>query len=285
MGDEDLALLAAVCANPEDDTPRLVYADWLEDHDLPERAEFIRVQCELARLACEVPGYCSSGMGECWPCLQADELRRRERELLTGRWHEWFAVFSAVPTLCGNLPDPGGFDRSHFRRVTFARGFVDSVTCTAADFLAHADALLWHPGLTDECGTCNGRGKSAYLIGAFGPFPNGCPRCDGGRVPRPCPPTAQPITRVTLTTWPDVSSLRLPGSGGHWHWFDDAPAVSYDLGGLIPSDRTADQSGVIKAVCEKRWPRVAFEVRGVAATPPGDPLPPDPRVFATVQGY
>jgi uncharacterized protein (TIGR02996 family) len=45
------ALLRAVCENPDDDTPRLVYADWLQEngskHDRA-RAEFIRVQCELA---------------------------------------------------------------------------------------------------------------------------------------------------------------------------------------------------------------------------------------------
>src|SRR6187397_1813565 len=44
------ALLAAVCALPDDDTTRLVFADWLEENGEPERAEFIRVQCEAARL-------------------------------------------------------------------------------------------------------------------------------------------------------------------------------------------------------------------------------------------
>ena len=34
--------------NPEDDAPRLVYADWLDEQGDP-RGEFIRVQCELAR--------------------------------------------------------------------------------------------------------------------------------------------------------------------------------------------------------------------------------------------
>jgi len=43
------ALLAAIRAAPEDDAPRLVYADWLEEHGQPEWAEFIRVQCQLAR--------------------------------------------------------------------------------------------------------------------------------------------------------------------------------------------------------------------------------------------
>lgn len=42
--------LAAVCASPDDDLPRLVFADWLDEHGDPARAEFIRVQCELATL-------------------------------------------------------------------------------------------------------------------------------------------------------------------------------------------------------------------------------------------
>ena len=48
MSDET-ALLAAIRAAPDDDAPRLIYADWLDEHGQPERAEFIRVQCELAR--------------------------------------------------------------------------------------------------------------------------------------------------------------------------------------------------------------------------------------------
>jgi uncharacterized protein (TIGR02996 family) len=45
-----LALLAAVRANPADDLPRLVLADWLRENGQPERADFIEVQCEIARL-------------------------------------------------------------------------------------------------------------------------------------------------------------------------------------------------------------------------------------------
>jgi uncharacterized protein (TIGR02996 family) len=51
---EEQALLATIFATPEDDAPRLIYADWLDEHGQPERAEFIRVQCELAR---EKPAY------------------------------------------------------------------------------------------------------------------------------------------------------------------------------------------------------------------------------------
>jgi len=42
-------LLAAVKAAPDDDLPRLVLADWLEEHDSPDWAEFIRSQCMLDR--------------------------------------------------------------------------------------------------------------------------------------------------------------------------------------------------------------------------------------------
>jgi uncharacterized protein (TIGR02996 family) len=40
------ALFAAVCERPWDDSVRLIYADWLEEHGHPERAGFIRFQIE-----------------------------------------------------------------------------------------------------------------------------------------------------------------------------------------------------------------------------------------------
>ncbi len=47
MTADERAMLAAVVADPDADLLRLVYADWLDDHGRPERAEFIRLQCEL----------------------------------------------------------------------------------------------------------------------------------------------------------------------------------------------------------------------------------------------
>jgi uncharacterized protein (TIGR02996 family) len=44
------ALYAAVCAAPDDDTPRLVLADWLDEHDDPHRAAHIRAEVQLHRL-------------------------------------------------------------------------------------------------------------------------------------------------------------------------------------------------------------------------------------------
>jgi uncharacterized protein (TIGR02996 family) len=48
MSDRD-ALLAAVFDHPADDAPRLVYADWLDEHGEPAQAAFIRAQVGLAR--------------------------------------------------------------------------------------------------------------------------------------------------------------------------------------------------------------------------------------------
>jgi len=41
-------LLRTIRDHPDEDTPRLMYADWLEEHDDPARAEFVRAQCRLA---------------------------------------------------------------------------------------------------------------------------------------------------------------------------------------------------------------------------------------------
>jgi uncharacterized protein (TIGR02996 family) len=43
------AFLEDILAHPEDDTPRLIYSDWLDDRNDP-RGEFIRIQVELGRL-------------------------------------------------------------------------------------------------------------------------------------------------------------------------------------------------------------------------------------------
>src|SRR5437868_6349546 len=66
MGDE-AALLKSIAADADDDTPRLVYADWL-DENRPDRrpspasgpsarADYIRTQCRLAAGAFDDPDY------------------------------------------------------------------------------------------------------------------------------------------------------------------------------------------------------------------------------------
>ena len=97
------AFLQAILENPQDDTPRLAYADWLEERDDP-RGEFIRVQCRLATMA-------------------ADDGRRPpledlERRLLEGHQDEWLDPLR--PLLSG---------------WTFRRGFLDAIRVPAATYL------------------------------------------------------------------------------------------------------------------------------------------------------
>jgi uncharacterized protein (TIGR02996 family) len=47
---DEAALLAAIRTELEEDTPRLAYADWLDENNRAARAEFIRVQIESARV-------------------------------------------------------------------------------------------------------------------------------------------------------------------------------------------------------------------------------------------
>ena len=73
MTTED-ALLAAIWESPHDDLPRLVYADFLDESGDPAkaaRAEFIRVQCELAKL--------SGREDERWVPLKSAEMRLLKR--------------------------------------------------------------------------------------------------------------------------------------------------------------------------------------------------------------
>jgi uncharacterized protein (TIGR02996 family) len=62
------ALVRSVFQNPEDDTPRLVFADFLEENNEPDRAALIRLQCELAREKARSP--------------RAKELQDQQRRLV-----------------------------------------------------------------------------------------------------------------------------------------------------------------------------------------------------------
>src|SRR4051812_21177794 len=92
---QDRAFLDDIGANLDDDAPRLVYADWLEDNGQPHRAEFIRLQCRLARMSDWDPDRLA--------------LEMRERDLLCVYGDEWAW---ALPT----------WARPRGRRPTFRRG-------------------------------------------------------------------------------------------------------------------------------------------------------------------
>jgi uncharacterized protein (TIGR02996 family) len=141
-------LLAGVLAAPDDDAPRLVYSDWLEEHGRPERAEFIRLQCLIASLPeqhrafslrrCEGHGWLEQTCPECRPFTTKyrQELHAREVALLRAHRAEWFplwdVLWEALETHWHGLSEP----------AEFRRGFVERLFCTAHDFLTHVDATV-----------------------------------------------------------------------------------------------------------------------------------------------
>jgi len=102
------ALFQAVCENPADDTPRLAYADWLQENDRPERGEFIRLQCE------------AWSRNSDYPSLTA--ARERASQLLHANVVTWHA----------ELPMIDGVAWSDL----FVRGFIDGAR------ILHARDLL-----------------------------------------------------------------------------------------------------------------------------------------------
>ena len=109
---EQDALLAAILAHPAEDTPRLMYADWLDEHGEHARAEFIRVQCGLARYpAGESARHHPVCLGPRSPRCRWCDLRRRERELWDAHAREWFSDgrhgLSVAITDAGGAVSPG----------------------------------------------------------------------------------------------------------------------------------------------------------------------------------
>ena len=126
MTDED-AFVRAICEAPEDDTPRLVFADWLQENRDTARAEFIRTQVELARLDAADP--------------RREPLAKRERELWAKR-HAWRRL-------------PAEWLRQGLGE--YRRGFLWRWVGTVDLYLSRA-ADLWRDGPIGEL-SLNGRNR------------------------------------------------------------------------------------------------------------------------------
>lgn len=127
-----------ILAHPDDDAPRLIFADYLEEHGDP-RGEFIRVQCEIASLT--KPSQQPSrmyGADERYThpekCVRSrgrlDEFKRllrRQLELLSQHVNAWVAPLDGKAT-----------------GVLFERGFIDGFTTTGATFVKHVEQWLRH---------------------------------------------------------------------------------------------------------------------------------------------
>src|SRR5262245_38802039 len=89
------AFLRAIAETPDDDAPRLIFADWLDDHGEHDRAELIRLQCRCARLDRRDP--------------RASDLHARAQELVAAHKLRWAPALAARQGVY----------------VTFRRGLLD----------------------------------------------------------------------------------------------------------------------------------------------------------------
>ena len=116
MSGDERALLAAIEANPADDVPRLVYADWLDEHGSGVRAEFVRLQCEIAKKE-TLPRAIQNRYVDLW---------KRQQELFDNH----------LPDLLGPESEAlAGFD------VRFERGFPADLSVPVEEFLDHGERL------------------------------------------------------------------------------------------------------------------------------------------------
>jgi len=186
---EHAPFYAAIAADPDRDAPRLVFADWLDEHGEAERAEFIRLGCEYWRMP-----YCGHepelldaqrAAPTCARCrigLTADNLVRTHNI-------EW-TVNIPSGVLC-----------------KWRRGFIDSVSLTTRQLVG------------EPCEHCKGTG----LVGAAdGPYHVGCHVCDGKRT---LPGLAADLGRACPTLRAVVLTDREPyEDGAHdFSWWESAP--------------------------------------------------------------
>lgn len=128
------AFLQVIIDNPDEDAPRLIYADWLEEHGESPRAEFIRIQCELARLP------------------EDDEERRpilqeREWTLLSAHAKEWLAELPVLEGIKWDEATPIGKRDS---LPCFARGFASSILAeNEKAFQTHVEAIFCAAPVTE----------------------------------------------------------------------------------------------------------------------------------------
>jgi uncharacterized protein (TIGR02996 family) len=117
MQSEAEAFLQRIRAYPDDDAPRLIYADWLEERGDP-RGEFIRVQLALARQ--DDDGGHPREVAEV-----RSRWERRERDLLEAHRETWTAPLQGLAT-----------------GAKFRRGFIEEVNVTARQLVERAHELF-----------------------------------------------------------------------------------------------------------------------------------------------
>lgn len=116
------AFLNAICANPADDLVRLVYADWLDEHGDPARAEYIRLQIADETAA-------------------RPRFQRRISELNREHGAAWRAE---LPVLTGI--DWGAFRRGFLAHINVRASGANSAVLASAFAAAPVDTITLSPG-------------------------------------------------------------------------------------------------------------------------------------------
>jgi len=118
-------LLRAICERPFDDNLRLIAADWWEEAGEPNRAEFVRVQCQIADLDAEMRSTEDCGSNLCPGCEVRRGLQKRELELTELLWERMCPFLMLIPN-----------------KWIFRNGFVDEVHCSLADWQGYGLAIV-----------------------------------------------------------------------------------------------------------------------------------------------
>ena len=108
------AFLQAIRETPDDDAPRLIYADWLEEQggaSRAARAEFIRIQCRLDELLEDNPA--------------RDRLEDEAADLLAEHEYEWTQSLHDIA-----------------EDWRFQRGFIEHIRIRGENLLTHAERLF-----------------------------------------------------------------------------------------------------------------------------------------------
>lgn len=123
------AILQSVLNDPDDNFPRLVLADWLEEHGNFNRAEMIRVQVEISETKrMYIKNKCFK---------RIEQLKFRARDLFDIDWTNPVAdVAGYIHLIDGNLIIG---ERASFE---LDRGFVYHVTMNVSDFTINAKSIF-----------------------------------------------------------------------------------------------------------------------------------------------
>lgn len=223
MTDVD-ALYAEIIANPGEDTIRLMWADAVEERGFPgdaDRAEFVRVQCELETMTRTLPPgqfvYSPGGVIVAKTMYDTDNpdwkrLHARERELVRNNHGEWTRDHRSYGFRLNTLPrlNDKPLTENHVR---YRRGFISDIGLSAEDWLQHGDELV----------------------------------------------KRLPIENVTWTTLPDRDRLTVFHDDGYTAWFNGR-ARSIKITDAIGRNALNHRVEISTVLCFAEWPKIKFSM-------------------------